>query len=246
MPWIVKEIGSHPAELDLSPSSQGSLRVTQILFDGELFANAAEVTSWDADAFQVGICSACAIEHCERGSWLQLRALGTTAVFVPCFSDLRSNDPLEVEEYAPPDTVRLKGLPVLSDALFSELRSVVARVPTDLAPMTGREAALAVWFEAPPGVFRETAEGPRLESRSLLATDTEAELDGIARALARQFRELLESGSRLTARELRRSDRPIRIFVDDAECTEWTPIAETEDGSVCLCWGGFVLEGPEG
>lgn len=102
MPWEVSRVEATSATLDLSSSGQAPRTVTRILFEDELFANVAEETCWHADRFQVTICEACAIEHCESGGWLQLRAVGEALVFQPCFDDYLSEDSWAASEYAPP------------------------------------------------------------------------------------------------------------------------------------------------
>lgn len=153
---------------------------------------------------------------------------------------MTSSDHWESSEYAPPLTVKKKGLPVLTAEQMASLRRMGARIPTDQRPIIGFEAAMALWFEAPRHAFRETADGPRVERNALLAT-SEAELDTVVRTLNTKFVQLLSQRSPVRLRGLTASDAPLTIILDDRRLTEWSPLAVAEDGSFQLHWGGLIL-----
>lgn len=241
MPWIVNSVRSNSNELDLSSSGQPSIRVTQILLDDELFANAAEVTSWNADKFQVAICEACAIEHCQTGGWVKLRYFDDALVFLPCFAELYSHDSWEATEYAPPAVAQSKGVPVLRAEALVRLRSLIPSLPSVPRPLTEFETALALRFEAPRYAFRATAEGPKLDRNALVAS-SEGELADFVENLDLALTRLLSSSLPAKLRPLEKTDRPITLFVDDRRFTEWKPIFAEEAGGIGLLWGDLALE----
>lgn len=241
MPWIVDRVYRGTATLDLSSSGQAPIRVTQVLFDDELFANAAEVTSWGEEKFQVVICEACAIEHCETGGWVQLRGLEDALVFLPCFAELYSEDPWESSAYAPPAVVTAKGVPVLRAEALVQLRALIPSLPSVPGSLTESEVAHALRFEAPRHAFRNTAEGPRLDENALVGS-TEGELEALLQFLDHEIARMLSSSLPAKLRSLEKTQRPITLFMDDQRLTEWKPIFAEEAGGIGLLWGDLALE----
>ena len=75
--WAVRDLTTRTVELDFSLSGLASCAVTQIVIDGSVFANAAELCSWDDDTgVHVHICEVCGSEGCASGGWLVARSVG--------------------------------------------------------------------------------------------------------------------------------------------------------------------------
>ena len=157
--WLVERIFKKAATLDFSSSGQASPRVTQVFFDDHLFANAVEFTSWEAPSFQVSICEACGTEHCQSGGWLQPRTLGAYHAFVPRFGDVRSTDPWDAAEYAPPYVVQRFGIPVLDGARLAALAAIIPDLLSPAPPLSSAEAAELSGSRHPPGLTSAPAVG---------------------------------------------------------------------------------------
>ena len=93
--------------------------MTQIVIDGAVFANAAELSSWDATRVQVQICEDCGIEHWASGGWLVARNVGVGVAFIPAFGEMHTGD-WERVEYAPPYFAQ--GMPVFTPTDYAKLR----------------------------------------------------------------------------------------------------------------------------
>jgi hypothetical protein len=106
--WSVRQLTSRRTTLDFSSSGQPSREVTQIFADGLLFANAAELSSWNEKRIQLIVCEACGIERCQPGGWLEPRLAGSDVIFAPAFSDMLAGES-ERTEYAPPPYVADSG-----------------------------------------------------------------------------------------------------------------------------------------
>lgn len=241
VPWRVDKVTSRKMELDLRPSGQAPWTVTQIFLDDVCFANAAEVTSWDEQSFQVQVCEACAVEHCNSGGWLQLRSLGEERIFIPAFEDLDSADEWEAHMYRAPHFLRAQGVPIVSRDRFTELQSIVPSLPEEPPPLLASEAARLLCWEAPRGVFRDTAEGLRFDKAPLLAC-THGDLETLGVALASLLGRLRNLQTPAHVRPLTAEDTPIQIFLDDRQFTEWNPVVRTAPGQLNLMWDNYVLE----
>lgn len=235
MTWSVREVTARREALDFTSSGQGRYEALQILLDGQLFANAAGLTTWNDDRIQVLVCEACGIEHCEPGGWLTLRSAGTLRVFVPMFGEWNSEQ--DRMEYAPPKLVGQRGAPVFEPAVYGRFRDLISELPVTPPPITGAEARELLMFEAPSGLRLDDG---RLELARRLAAADDHELEEAMDALL-QVLVQLESSGQLMARPLTEEDEPIKLYLNDAAFSEWTPVALSKEGPRLL-WGRWVVE----
>ena len=56
--WIIDDIEQRTATLDFSSSGQGHVEVTQVVVGDTVLANAATLTDWSEDPFQIEVCGA--------------------------------------------------------------------------------------------------------------------------------------------------------------------------------------------
>ncbi len=236
MTWAVDEVTVRRHTLDFTSSGQGRYDATQILFDGQLLANAAGLTTWNRDRIQVLVCEACGTEHCESGGWLTVRSAGNLRVFLPSFGDWKSErDRLE---YAPPQLVLKRGAPVLEPGVYARLREFIPEVPIAPAPITAAEARELVMFEAPSGLKLGRT---RHELARRFVSAADREVDEAIDALLAVVVQLESSREMLVARPLAEGDQPITLYLDNATFSEWTPIVMSRLGPRLL-WGRWVVE----
>lgn len=233
--WSVNEVTVRHETLDFTSSGQGHYKAMQILLDGALFANAAGLTSWNGGSSQVVVCTACGAEHCEHGGWLTLRSVGDLRAFVPMFDEWTTEK--YRHEYAPPPLIEQRGAPLFEPSVYARLRAVVPDVPSTPPPLRGHEARELVMFEAPRGL-RLGGNRDNLKPRVVAAEGAEVDevVGGLLALLAQ-----LASTAHLVSRQLAAGDRPVKLYVNDAVFTEWTPYAITKRGPRLLC-GQWVLE----
>lgn len=234
--WRVRDVVGRPHTLDFTSSGQGRHRDTQVFLDGELFANAPSLSTWTEDRVQVVVCESCGMEHCEPGGWLALRSAGDLRVFLPMRDDRETDE--DRAEYSPPEVVARRGAPLLEPAVYRQLQHLIPELPDLPRPISGAEARGLLTWEAPPAVVFDRT--PQDFARSFVAAADQPVEDAIAAVLG-VLGELRESAGPCTARPLAATDRPVTLYLNDDQFTEWTPIALSGTGAVVL-WGQWVLE----
>ncbi len=80
--WRVKRVEARQAVLDFSSSDLGQARVTQVVADGVVIANAREHTRWTERASQVQVCEECGVERCTPGGWVAARRAGDVVLWI--------------------------------------------------------------------------------------------------------------------------------------------------------------------
>lgn len=184
--WVVRDLTTQTVTLDLSSSGQADRAVTQIVTDGTLFANAAELSAWDNPRVQVHICEHCGVEQCASGGWLVARNVGVGVAFMPAFDEMATGD-WEQVEYAPPHFAQ--GAPIFTPTDYAKLRQwCVGLPPIDAVPnLTGDELLRCLQWEAPAHVMGVFPADTELNQDLLLAvsdgeiSDTAALLDSAIR-----------------------------------------------------------------
>ncbi len=226
-------ISTRAATLDFTSSEQGRPRVTQLVVDDVLFANALNLTSWDAEAFQPLVCEACGIEGCEPGNWLVARRAGEFAVLLPDFSAML-DDENEATEHAPPAYIRTRGALVLGRDEYHRFRSLVsgAREFERLPGLRGNEARRLLQFEAVHNMLGRFPGDVSVRDDHAVACS-----DGDLTERMRELVELLHALGEHHPVRLRRISNeavPVVFFLDDAKATEWAPLSIENDRMVLL------------
>ena len=237
MTWRVESIEARSARLDFTGSEQGCCEAVQVLFDGEIFANAVGLTDWTAEPIQAEVCESCGIEGCNSDGWIALRGAGALRAFIPAFGEMAEDD---LSRYGPPAIVRRRGAPLLGPGPFRRLREIVRGLPPDPPAITSEETLRLLAFEAPRRL-RETGTSLRRDfARSLLAAEG-CELREGTEALLRLVEILAADDVKMSARPQRPPDRSVTFHVDDANLSAWQPIVLTPSGPA-VSWSGWIAE----
>jgi hypothetical protein len=229
MVWQVQHLEFRRATLDFRSSGQGQRDVTQVLFDGELFANAADLTSWDADLFQVLVCDHCGIEDCGAGNWVEIRRLGDACLFTPCLSG-------DLDLYFPPRSFERRGIPMLSDRDYRWLRQRLHGLPQEPRLLMPTDIAHLIACEAPAGLLVREASRFRILAQLVVAV-SEGEVEAAARQLEALLNECAGASEPATTREVGASDTRLSFYLNDKTFTEWTPLVQHSDGTIGLLLG---------
>lgn len=224
--WIVGDLATHAVTLDFSSSDGPHQRVTQIVIDGAVFANAAELSSWDAERVQVHLCEQCGIEHCSSGSWLVVRNVGIGVAFLPAFDEMLA-DEWARNEYAPPNFEQ--GMPIFTPDDYATLRRwCVGLPPMDALPhLTGDEIVRLLQWEAPAhalGVFPADVE----LDRDLLLAVSDGEIAG-AVALLEEAIELTRGAGRASLEPSALSAQAITLYLNASVTPAWSPLYVVND-----------------
>lgn len=182
--WELRNIERRPAELDFSSAGQGRRKVSQLIVNSIVVANAVELTDWEDD-IQLIVCASCGIIHCEPGGWGSLRRAGDLIVLGP---DRRmfDGDESDPQEYRPPDYVRTLGWPYMSQATYVALQGSIPELPDvdRLRPLEQREVVAILQWEAVARVLGRPFEHPTIRSDRLVdcaAGDISIESDKLCR-----------------------------------------------------------------
>lgn len=236
--WIVRDIAFSSAALHFSSSGQPDRTVTQIVADGVVFANAAELTRWDEGSVQVIVCEACGYEQCQSGGWFAPRQAGELMVFVPLFDEMLEGG-WERTEYAPPQYTESRGVPAFTRAVAEELRRQCPQLPaaTRLPLLSGAELVRCVQWAALMGILGTFPDQVRLR-RELLAAVSEDDQDEAVARLSAVVRELLGAPTV----ELRQDDGQAHItfYLDGPGFPSWSPIVHSADGDAFSPAPGWV------
>ena len=158
-----------PVTLDFTSSGQWMHATMQLFADDQRIANAVDLIDWTHDPVQVEICEHCGTIHCEPGGWVSFRRCGVNTLVIPAFEYIL----LDPAEHCPPDYLAQRGLMVLSETGYARIRSLVSEIPPfdALAPLTCKEAAQALQWQAPGGVLGASPAPPALPVSWVLAAD---------------------------------------------------------------------------
>lgn len=223
--WKITNIERRRATLDFTSSGQGVRQVGQLYFDGICFANAIELTSWDADVFQTIICEGCGIEHCESKGWLELRRAGEYVVWIPLFAKMLS-DEFGLREYAPPDHLKLKGIPVFDRKQYSGLLKLVPKLPEidRIQPLSASEVVRMLQWEAPANVLGKFPEPVSLNESMIVAVSDDNEVSLQLRRLRRLINLLSTSSSVVLLQLVAPDANVITFYLDITTFPEWHPM----------------------
>lgn len=173
------------------------------------------------------------LEHCDHcggddvsGDWVALRRAGDRVLWMPAF-DAMAAEPRDwsLEEYAPPDYVRARGIPLFIDG---DLRPLVPELPPleRVRELTRRDVALALQFESEPLLGRFPAP-PRVEHGWMVAAsepsldETVRELDALLAAWADDDRSAVQLAH---APE----EQAVWIYAEGERGIDWRPLARHE------------------
>jgi hypothetical protein len=224
--WAVRDLTTQTVMLDFSSSGQADHPVTQIVIDGAMFANAAELSSWDDTRVQVHICEHCGVEHCASGGWLVVRNVGVGAAFIPAFDEMLAGD-WERAEYAPPYFAQ--GMPLFAPTDYAKLRHwCVGLPPLEALPeLTGDELLRCLQWEVPARVLGMFPADVQLDWDLLLAV-SEGEVSVAATLLDSAIRHAHDA-SRASLIPSPSTSRAITLYLNACGTPEWTALYVNND-----------------
>lgn len=224
--WFVRDLTTQTVTLDFSPADRADQAVTQIVIDGAMFANAAELSSWDHPRVQVHICEDCGFEGCASGGWLVVRNVGVGVAFIPAFDEMLSGD-WERVGYAPPHFGQ--DMPVFTPTDYAKLRDwCVGLPPIDAVPdLTGDELLRCLQWGAPAHVLGMFPADIQLNEDLLLAV-SDGEISGAAALLESAIRHT-HGTSRVSLKPSPSTARAITLYLDARGTPEWTPLYAIND-----------------
>lgn len=223
--WTPDRIETRTATYDFTSSGQGRPQDRQLVMDGELVANAIGFAGWGADPFQAIVCESCGFEGCEPGNWIVCRHAGDFAVIIPDF-DGWSEDRAEAW---PPSYLRSRGVILLTDDQYRELRGLAPDLPPrdGLKALRTWELARILQFEAIHHVLGAHPDEIGIRRDRIVAFSEGLPDDGIT-LLERLLAELSEHGNQpMKLTTVGADTAPLSFFLADAMATEWAPLART-------------------
>ncbi len=223
---LVESWSTVRTELDFSSAELPNAKVHSIHVDDELLCNAYELTEWEpeSDRMQLIICEHCGTVHCEPGGWVSFRQGGGAVFVLPLFCEITTDDEWAHSEYAPPHSIRQRGVLVFERDVYATFRESFPRFPRygAIKPMTYREALLTFQLEVPGrlvgDIYKSPSHARRLD-RILAASE------GDAAELAKQVGRIVEEGLRDEREAVIRNPEPeettVSLCVDLPEMPEW-------------------------
>jgi hypothetical protein len=235
--WIVNSLESRQVTMDFTSSGQGQPLVHHLVFDGEVVANAIELTDWADEPIQFELCGECGVVHCKSGGWGLARSLGDAVILMPAF-DAMADDPVE---YAPA-WMSERGPALVPSPLVERLRGAVPSFPQtqSLRRLSASEAVRSIQLSAPLRVLGEFPEAPVLQ-RSKLCAVSKGDLIEMSTELDR----LLTSLATQEPVHLLKQDSPedeVTFYLDATGYPEWTPLVESRGREAALKWGPYSVE----
>jgi len=170
--WFLSQIELVPNQLAGAESGMEAIDAVAVYSDGVCLANAINLVQPSAHELQLKICEDCGVEHCNPNDRALLRRAGERLVLTPDFSAMEELFP--DEGALPPDYFRERGVPVISDQIYAELRRAAPELAdaSALEPLSSRELARIVQWEAPAGLLGLFPEVPRIERAAVVAVST--------------------------------------------------------------------------
>lgn len=223
--WNVRRIFTREVILTLSDTADGRVPVDAIWLDDAFFANAAQLTSWNAERFQPMVCSDCGYEGCDVGGWLTLRRLGNRVAMIPDFAAMLEGE-LALREYGPPEVVLSRGCPVLTSAQYADLSDrIPALLPPlrEIQPLSGRELAWVLQLEAPGSILGELPRAPSLLRAQVLAA-AEHDLCEAVERVNTFLSSLICSRNEVDVLPTNGA-RPLTLTLDTSPPEIWAPLA---------------------
>jgi hypothetical protein len=151
--WKPTNIEKRSAELDLSSSGQGRVKVSQIVLDGHVLCNAYEAIDWADQPLQFQLCEACLIPRCGGGGCVALRRVDEFILITPDFRSMLGGD-WESTEYAPPRIITRHGAVCLSSTQWRQLCAIAPGVPSfESISLLGTDELIYLFYFQTPGAF---------------------------------------------------------------------------------------------
>jgi hypothetical protein len=219
--WIVKDVEFHPRTLDFRDSDRGLFPTTALLADGVEIINALNLVDLNEDLVELKVCEHCGTPGCGGGNFVVLRRLGDAVVILPAFKLLEGSD-WDLGNDGPPCFMAREGIPLIAGRVLADLRLQAPDLPAldRLPPISAREVALALQWEAPARVLGEFPDPATTRKELVLAVSREdpdpflALDDLLQNALADRRLVTLLAGP----------TEPVTFYLDQSGYPEWKPL----------------------
>lgn len=228
--WTVDQIETRERQLDFSSSELGRHRSVRLLADGIEIVNAldfVDIEAGEVDGIQLMVCEHCGTPGCQSGGRVSIRRLEDGLIMIPDFAAMARGE-WERSEHGPPIFLEERGAPLFRgsalDVLLSKLPALGDR--PGWQPLSYREAALLLQWEAPGQVLGGFPEPPRLRQNRIVAVSHGSRMEEEFGALA----ELLGAALREERPVSVMTGETVTFYLEDAGFPEWAPLVLTGSG----------------
>ena len=125
--YEIKSIAAERCQFDLSDFGGPIVDTVSVIADRECLINSCEFFDYNEEEFQTEICEVCGTPGCSSGSWVSLRKIDNTPVFVPAINAIKADELNGV--YGPPKFLLTKGPIKFSNTSYLELRNLIPQFP---------------------------------------------------------------------------------------------------------------------
>lgn len=227
--WVVREYQIETRQLDFTSAGLGRDSTRVLSSDSVSIVNALKYFEFEANPAQALVCEHCGTPGCGTSSWVALRSLGSDALFIPAFAEMRQGD-WELAEYGPPPYMESRGALLFPGEIYRALRAEVPGFPSceSLPPLTLGEAIDVLQWEAPLEVLGSFPGPPTLRREDVLAVSS-GEIDDAVHALLQLLDDRGAPGRPLSPAK---PAEVISFFLDGPGFPEWSPIGRDESAEV--------------
>ncbi|MGB0680577.1 MAG: hypothetical protein ACPGUV_13030 [Polyangiales bacterium] len=223
--WMVEELCFEAAQ-GVDRSLMQGAPLTRLWADGQLLANAVELSSWGGPQAQAIVCS-CGIEGCADGGWVAVYGAGEMAVVVPDFAHMAQDDLAQV--FGPPPILQQRGCIALSAAQMAQAHAQVPAWPALPAwpPLSKSLVGRILQWDAPLQVLGRLTGPVALRHEDVLAVSS-----GTPAARMQQLAQCIDactsSTSPATLEPWPAGCAPIAFYLDGPGHPSWTPLVEAQ------------------
>ncbi len=238
---LISDIKVSRRRLDFSSSGQGSFTATEVYSGNSRLVNAIELLDFSDGLVQVLVCEACGISGCEPGSWVAIRRVGETVVFVPAVDAMQEDD-WGTTEYSPPEYMKNYGPLVFGPGVYEDMRAKTGRFPklSNLKDIASREVLAASQLTAPGRVLGPLGTLPELDPENIVAV-TEGDLDDEIAAFGRLISTINDGADGLHAESLQ---RVVEFHLNVPTFPAWRPFGYDSDRNPVLNTGETLGQAP--
>lgn len=167
--YEIKSIVAVPCHFDFKDSGGPIVDTVSVFVDRERLINSCDFFEYDEEEFQTEICEVCGTPGCSSGSWVSLRKINDTPVFVPAIYAIKNDELNGV--YGPPKYLQTMGPIKFSNTAYLELRRLAPQLPEigDIRPITALEVLGAQKLAIPGHSLGELYEPTSLRRDVFLA-----------------------------------------------------------------------------
>lgn len=229
--WQLQSFELKASTFNLSEIGQAPFGVLQLWANGQRISNAIHLVAWEAEIFQLEICS-CGVHGCADGGWASLRRSGDWVLLIPDFEAIVS-PPTPGYYNPPPYLLSDRGAAYWHISDYRRWREDLAIYnaelpgPQAIAPLTTKEA-LRLWqLEAPAQILGHCPGLPQLHQDSIVAASEGSHLELLPK-LQRLLSDWEKRDRLVTMTPIESRDQVIQLYVDAAGFPEWSVLADGE------------------